>query len=78
MLIIQRKTLTHHVSKQKKTIADSIDSFQKHVANFFHASFIAFIIFCSRVKLHDWNLYMFVAKHEQSTLYTYTYTYTYT
>ena len=56
MLIIQRKTLTHHVSyanyyvcQAKKIIGDSTDSFRKRVTIYFHAYFIAFIIFCSCV-----------------------------
>jgi hypothetical protein len=60
MLIIQRKTLSYHVSytnyyvcQAKKIIGDSTDSFRKHVTIYFHASCIVFIIFCSRVTLCD-------------------------
>jgi len=35
--------------QQKKIIGDSTDSFRKRVTIYFHAYFIAFIIFCSCV-----------------------------
>ena len=55
----------YYVCQAKKIIGDSTDSFRKRVTIYFHAYFIAFIIFCSRVTLCDGILYMSVATHGQ-------------
>ena len=48
----------YYVCQAKKIIGDSTDSFWKHVTIYFHASFIAFIVFCSCVTLCDGILYV--------------------